>query len=101
MNKKVIIVSVIIILFMIAVIFAVPAIIMWLYNGWLGGLLGIASLTYSQAFALWILCGILFKSPNYTDEDIKKKIYSFLDEITEEDSSDQLEPDTASEEILQ
>lgn len=83
MNKKVIIVSVIIILFMIAIVFAVPAVIMWLYNGWLGGLLGIASITYGQSFALWVLCGILFKSPNYTDEDIKKKIHSFLDEITE------------------
>lgn len=83
MNRKTI-VLICVLAFIIAMTFLLPAVIMGLFNTCVPGLLGIASLTYWQAFGLYILCGILFNQPDLNNENLKNKITKILDELADD-----------------
>jgi hypothetical protein len=83
------IVLIISIVFLFALFFLVPACVMWIFNTCVPGLFGIASLTYWQAFGLYILCGILFNQPNFDDEKLKNKFQALLDEIVDGPKEDE------------
>lgn len=63
------------IIVILLLMFITPFIVSFIFNTWLAGLFGIASLTYWQAFALYVFCSIIFKPNRYIPSNLMKKIY--------------------------
>ena len=48
-------------------VLAIPLLLLW--NWLVPEMLGLANISYGQAFGLLILCGLLFKSSSYDSKD--------------------------------
>lgn len=65
MKKAIIIILVTIIVgLLVGLLMAFP--IMWLWNFIIPTIFGLPTITWTQAWALYVLCGMLFKSTNTT-----------------------------------